>query len=51
MTMTGTAGWRCLTVFSNSSPEGPGMRMSDTSTCGGPSGRASSASCAEANEA
>ena len=50
MTMTGTAGWRCFTVCRSSSPERPGMRMSDTSTSGASPESASSASCAEANE-
>ncbi len=34
MMMTGSPGTRSRTVCSNSSPEPPGMRMSDTSTCG-----------------
>jgi hypothetical protein len=50
MTITGTAGWRSLTVCKSSSPERPGMRMSETSTSGAPAESASSASCAEANE-
>ncbi len=51
MTITGTAGWRCFTALSSSSPERPGMRMSDTSTSGeSSSDSASSASCAEENE-
>ena len=34
MMMTGTSGKRCLTLVSSASPDSPGMRMSDTSTCG-----------------
>src|SRR5438046_7208181 len=48
--MTGTAGCRCLTACSSSSPESPGMRISETRTSGAPPESASSASCAEENE-
>ena len=34
MMMTGSPGKRSLTLLSRSMPEPPGMRMSDTSTCG-----------------
>src|SRR5574343_348621 len=44
MMMTGSAGSRALTLASSSSPEPPGMRMSDTSTCGVSSSRAASMS-------
>src|SRR3954468_1548712 len=50
MTITGTAGWRSLTVWRSCSPEGPGIRMSETSTWGGPLLNASRASDAEGNE-
>src|SRR5882762_4231497 len=48
--MTGTAGCRCFTVCSSSSPESPGMRISETRTSGALPESASSASCAEENE-
>jgi hypothetical protein len=35
MMMTGSDGKRVLTSCSSSSPDWPGMRMSDISTCGG----------------
>jgi len=50
MTMTGTAGCFCLTLCSSSSPDFPGMRISETRTWGSPSSSASSASCADAYE-
>src|SRR4051812_3269773 len=49
MMMTGSWGWRCFTLWSNSRPELPGMRMSETSTCGQPVVSSSMASCARAN--
>ena len=42
--MTGKPGKRDLTVCSNSRPEAPGMRMSETSTCGVSSSSAAMAS-------
>src|SRR5215831_5398943 len=34
MMITGTSGKRCFTSLSSASPDSPGMRMSETSTCG-----------------
>ena len=48
--MTGTAGWRLFTALRSSSPERPGIRISDTSTSGALAERASSASWADENE-
>ena len=36
MMMTGRLGKRCFTFCSSSCPDAPGMRISDTSTCGAP---------------
>src|SRR4051812_27508582 len=44
MMMTGRPGRRSFTLVSSSMPEPPGMRMSDTSTCGASSSRAASTS-------
>ena len=44
MMMTGRSRCRALTRLSSSMPEPPGMRMSDTSTCGSSSSSAASAS-------
>jgi hypothetical protein len=44
MMMTGSPGCRSLTLVSSSMPEPPGMRMSETSTCGASSSSASSTS-------
>jgi hypothetical protein len=32
--MTGICGWRSFTFDRSEMPDSPGMRMSDTSTCG-----------------
>ncbi len=44
MMMTGRSRMRALILFSNSMPEPPGMRMSETSTCGCSSSSAASTS-------
>ena len=44
MMMTGSAGSLALTLASSSKPEPPGMRMSETSTCGLSSSSAASTS-------
>src|ERR1035437_6058489 len=50
MMMTGNEGKRALTCLSRSSPDSPGIRMSETRTCGGSAPRSSCdrASLAEA---
>ena len=44
MMMTGSSRCLALIVLSSSMPEPPGMRMSETSTCGSPSSSAASTS-------
>ena len=34
MMITGMCGWRSFIMLSRTSPDSPGIRMSDTSTCG-----------------
>jgi hypothetical protein len=49
MMITGMPGKRVLTFCSNDNPDSPGMRMSETSTCGGgaPASSVARASAAE----
>ena len=44
MMMTGSCGSRSLTLLSSASPDSPGIRMSDTSTCGSATASACSTS-------
>ena len=48
MIITGNVGYLCLMFCNKSKPDVPGMRMSETSTCGAPEASASIASWARA---
>ena len=49
MMITGICGWRSFILLSSARPDSPGMRMSETSTCGSLTASACSTSYAVAN--